>query len=122
MFVYDVTKEETADFIPESIKYYRKLKGKNFHMLLLGNKTDIVSEENIKKVEAFAKKLAENNKIQFLGISCKKGTNIDEAANHLVKVVMVKQETLKANKIEEPKFVIKEDTQDNDGCCGFLCK
>ena len=125
IFLYDVTQEETANFIPQSIKHFRKLKGKSFPMLLLGNKIDKVTEESNEKVRDFGLNLARKNGIQFLEISCKSGKNTDNAANLLIKAALMKQQELKDKRIEETKLVInedKQDIQDKDGCCGFFCK
>ena len=84
--MYDITSKKTFDAIPEWIKSILDVKGENFPMILIGNKSDKEEERQIQKEEG--EKEAQKNNLSFYETSNKDGSNVEEAVMDLVKKVL----------------------------------
>ena len=107
ILVYDITQEESIDYISDLIDDLREKKGKNFPMILLGNKVDNEKERCVD--EEFGINFANKNYIDFFEISCEKGTNLDIAVDTIF------------NKILKVLELDKSDDKKDDSCCCDCC-
>ena len=87
IIMYDITNKSTFDSIPEILKTIEEEKGKDFPMILIGNKIDLENEREIKKEEA--EELAEKYGMEFFEISNKEGINIEKAGLVILKLMKV---------------------------------
>ena len=117
MFVYDITNQESIDGISDMIKYFQDEKGKNFPMILLGNKIDEINYRQIFKEDG--EKLAEENSIKFYEISCKKDIKIDAALIYIVKKITNK--SAKEKMEEKMKKEGRSDKNANLNGCHNAC-
>ena len=86
LLMYDITSTKTFDAIPEWIKSILDVKGENFPMILIGNKSDKEEERQVQKEEG--EKEAQKNNLSFYETSNKDGSNVEEAINDLIKKVL----------------------------------
>ena len=86
ILMYDITDKSSFDAITEWIKSIHDLKGKNFPVILLGNKIDLEDGRVISQEEG--KKLADEYKIEFFETSNIDGTNINEAGLAIVNKIL----------------------------------
>ena len=107
ILVYDITQTDSIDYISDLIEDLREKNGKNFPMILLGNKSDNEEERCIEK--EFGKTFANKNYIDFFEISCEKGTNLDIAVDTIF------------NKILKVLELDKSDDKKDDSCCCDCC-
>ena len=107
ILVYDITQTDSIDYISDLIEDLKEKNGKNFPMILLGNKADNEKERNIE--EKFGKNFADKNYIDFFEISCKEGTNLDIAVDTIF------------NKILKELGWDKNDDKKDDSCCCDCC-
>ena len=117
IFIYDTTEVESADNISESIKYFKKEKGEDFPMILLGNKIDKIDEKRKNAIQNFGEDLAKNNGITFFEISCKEGKNVKNAAEFLVKKILEKEKNSKIKEKEQMFNINNIKIKKEDGCC-----
>ena len=117
IFIYDTTEVESADNISESIKYFKKEKGEDFPMILLGNKIDKIDEKRKNAIQNFGEDLAKNNGITFFEISCKEGKNVKNAAEFLVKKILEKEKNSKIKEKEQMFNINIIKIKKEDGCC-----
>ena len=82
IIMYDITDILSFDSIREIIESINEEKGKDFPMILIGNKIDLEIERLIKKEEA--EELAEKYGMEFFEISNKEGINIEKAGLSIV--------------------------------------
>ena len=123
IFLYDITNKNSFDIISEYIKIFQDKKGKNFPMILLGNKIDKKEERKISK-EA-GEGLAKDKGINFSEISVKEGTNVDEAVDSLINQIFETNPKLKDNienapMLNENKKGDKKDNSDPCPCCSIF--
>ena len=90
IIMYDITNEKSFESIEEWISNVKELKGKNFPMILLGNKIDkenerIISTEN-------GKNLANEYQIDFFETSNKTCINIQESITILINKILERRE------------------------------
>ena len=107
MLVYDITQIDSIVYISDLIYYLREKNGKNFPMILLGNKVDNEKERCVD--EEFGKNFADENYIDFFEISCEEGTNLDIAVDTIF------------NKILKVLELDKSDDKKDDSCCCDCC-
>ena len=125
MFVYDITIKASKVCISDWIRLFRDTRGKDFPMILLGNKVDLI--EGIKRdlEEDEGKEFAEENKIDFFVTSCKDGTNINDAVDSIFNKILEEKEKEKANYLEESELDMdkkddnRDDNRNNSFCCDF---
>ena len=97
LLMYDITNRESFDSISNWMKNIIDIKGKNFPIILLGNKTDLVEKREVSSEEG--ENLAKQFGIKFFEISNKFGTNVEEAGLELINQVVEKQNNL--NELEK---------------------
>ena len=125
MFVYDITFEASRVDISDWIQSFRETRRKDFPMILLGNKVDLI--EGIKRdfEEEDGKKFAKENEIDFFVTSCKDGTNINDAVDSIINKILEEKEKEKANYLEESELDMdkkddnRDDNRNNSFCCDF---
>ena len=126
IIMYDITNKSTFDSIPEILKTIEEEKGKDFPMILIGNKIDLENERLIKKEEA--EELAEKYGMEFFEISNKEGINIEKAGLSIVNKILEKRqddsniETNESSRPSDGSYHSKYSNIDNDGsnrnhCC-----
>ena len=126
IIMYDITNKSTFDSIPEILKTIEEEKGKDFPMILIGNKIDLEIERLIKKEEA--EELAEKYGMEFFEISNKEGIKIEKAGLSIVKKILEKRqddsniETNESSRPSEGSYNSKYSNIDNDAsnrgrCC-----
>ena len=126
IIMYDITNKSTFDSIPEILKTIEEEKGKDFPMILIGNKMDLENEREIKKEEA--EELAEKYGMEFFEISNKEGINIEKAGLSIVNKILEKRkddsniETNESSRSSKTSYHSKYSNIDNDGinrsnCC-----
>ena len=126
IIIYDITNKSSFDSIPEILKTIEEEKGKDFPMILIGNKIDLENERLIKKEEA--EELAEKYGMEFFEISNKEGINIEKAGLSIVKKILEKRqddsniETNESSRPSDGSYHSKYSNIDNDGsnrnhCC-----
>jgi small GTP-binding protein len=126
IIMYDITNKSTFDSIREIIESINEEKGKDFPMILIGNKIDLENEREIKKEEA--EELAEKYGMEFFEISNKEGINIEKAGLSIVKKILEKRqddsniETNESSRPSDGSYHSKYSNIDNDGsnrnhCC-----
>ena len=123
IFLYDIANQNSFDIISEYIKIFQDKKGKNFPMILLGNKIDKKEEREISK-EA-GEELAKTKGINFSEISVKEGTNVNKAVNSLIDQIFETNPKLKDNienapMLNENKKGDKKDNSDPCPCCSIF--
>ena len=91
-------------------------------MILLGNKID--KEEGKKVFKETGEKLAEEKEVKFYEVSCKDGTNVNEAINALIDLILETRSERKAEIVNEnigndQKLIENKNEQKKDktGCC-----
>ena len=126
IIMYDITDILSFDSIREIIESINEEKGKDFPMILIGNKIDLEIERLIKKEEA--EELAEKYGMEFFEISNKEGINIEKAGLSIVKKILEKRqddsniETNESSRPSDGSYHSKYSNIDNDGsnrnhCC-----
>ena len=122
IFVYDTTDQQSFDDISNYIEFIQEKKGKKFNMILLGNKID--EEEGKKVFKETGEKLAEEKEVKFYEVSCKDGTNVNEAINALIDLILETRSERKAEIVNEnigndQKLIENKNEQKKDktGCC-----
>ena len=126
IIMYDITDILSFDSIREIIESINEEKGKDFPMILIGNKIDLEIERLIKKEEA--EELAEKYGMEFFEISNKEGIKIEKAGLSIVKKILEKRqddsniETNESSRPSDGSYHSKYSNIDNDGsnrnhCC-----
>ena len=84
--MYDITDKKSFEAISTWMKNIIDLKGKDFPVILIGNKIDLVDIREVSTEDG--ENSAKQYGIQFYEISNKFGTNIEEACSGLIKLVV----------------------------------
>ena len=124
IFLYDITNKNSFDKISKYIEIFQDKKGKNFPMILLGNKIDKEEEERKISKEA-GEELAKTKGINFSEISVKEGTNVNKAVNSLIDQIFETNPKLKDNienapMLNENQKGDKKDNSDPCPCCSIF--
>ena len=124
IFLYDITNKNSFDKISKYIEIFQDKKGKNFPMILLGNKIDKEEEERKISKEA-GEELAKTKGINFSEISVKEGTNVNKAVNSLINQIFETNPKLKDNienapMLNENQKGDKKDNSDPCPCCSIF--
>ena len=109
ILIYDITKKETFNAIPMWIESIRELKGNDFPIILIGNKSDLEEEREVETEKG--KKLAEEYGFSFFETSSKEGTNVHESILELALKIVGQKE--KEEKSEEGKKRDKGKKKEN---------
>ena len=117
LIVYAVNDRTSFEKIEEWLKEVEEKKNTNnkVPLVLIGNKIDLENERVVSKEEG--EKLAEKYNIEFFECSAKKGINVNEAFQYLVKMVFYVYE--KEFNSNEQSFIDIED--DNFGKSNVCC-
>ena len=99
IIMYDISDRRTFDNIGKWLENIKETKGENFPMIIVGNKCDLTEEREISKEEG--EKLAKDNGISFIEISCKEGINIEESVQMLVLNIMQRRKQKGLKEIED---------------------
>ena len=86
ILMYDVTDKKSFDAISNWMKNVIDIKGKDFPVMLVGNKIDLVDHREVSTEEG--ENSAKQYGIQFFEISNKFGTNVEEAGLELINQIV----------------------------------
>ena len=121
IFMYDVTKQESFDSIPEWIETVKENnKNDGLQMILIGNKIDLENERKISKEQG--REFAEKNAMDFFEVSTKTGENVNEAMLFIIKKALGKPNDFSGEIIMDEKNINqkKNNNQKKKGCCNCL--
>ena len=107
LLIYDITEQESFNSISNWMKDIEEVKGKNFPVVLIGNKADLENARIIKKEEG--EELAKKYGKPFFETSCKNGNNIQEASIKIINIIIKKRKNKKELR-EEYKFEYIKDS------------
>ena len=109
ILIYDITNEFSYETINTWMENIYQVKGKDFPVILIGNKCDAVRERVVIKEKG--EQLAKQYNISFFETSNKMGTNIEEAGLKLINKIIENnkrdaQESIKLRKsrLKKKKF------------------
>ena len=102
LLMYDLTKRNTFEAISSWMDDIKKHKGEDFHIVLVGNKSDIEKREVTKEE---GEELAKKYNISFFETSNKTGQNVEESSMELINKII--------EKFERDKLLGKEDDNYN---------
>ena len=86
LLMYDITDDTSFKEISNWIESVNEAKGKDFPILLIGNKVDLEEKRKVSKEEGEEK--AKKNGYLFMEASCKDNINIEESVNALLSKVI----------------------------------
>ena len=92
VLMYDITNKSSFDSISNWMENVIAIKGNNFPVILVGNKTDLVDEREVSTEEG--EQLAKKFGVKLFEISNKSGTNVEEAGLELVNQVVERNNNL----------------------------
>ena len=121
VLVYAVNEKKTFNNIQSCVDDVKANTGKNTKFLLVGNKLDLEEERNVSTEEA--KTYAAENGMEFIEVSAKDGTNINDMFKYSIEKLlndMEKEENnfsekTEAENIEFNNTKIKNSQNDNNG-------
>ena len=116
IFVYDVTDKKSFDVISNWMKNVIDIKGKDFPVMLVGNKIDLVDHREVSTEEG--ENSAKQYGIQFFEISNKFGTNVEEACSGLINLVVDTNSNIKDGKSKGSSLKVnkKNKNQEKNDC------
>ncbi|MBN1802781.1 MAG: GTP-binding protein [Candidatus Lokiarchaeota archaeon] len=85
LIVFDVTKNETFDKVPEWLASFKEARGEQ-PLLLVGNKTDLTN--SVKIGESETAEFAQKNNMDYMLTSAKSGENVEKAFLELIKSIL----------------------------------
>ena len=86
LVVYDITSRKTFNNVQEWIKQCKKYGAKTEMIVLIGNKTDLENEREVKKEEG--EEFAEKNEMRFFETSALNGSNIQNIFQDTAKIIL----------------------------------
>ena len=86
LLMFDITEEESFKTISKWVESVNQVKGKDFPIIMIGNKCDLEEKRKIKKEDG--EKKAESFGFHYFETSNKTGINIEEPVNYLVSKVL----------------------------------
>ena len=101
--MYDITNQKSYDDISRWMNSIIEHKGKDFPMVLLGNKCDLENGRIISTEEGYD--LAKKYNLKFFETSNKLGTNINDAGLELINQIIDKN---------KEKFIYEENNNENE--------
>ena len=120
VLMYDITKKKTFDDISVWMKSIKEIKDDNFPIILIGNKSDLEEQRQVKKEDG--EEIAKKYNIDFYETSNKDGINIEESCMDLInKVIIYKDNLKKQNEIRNEGLSLSDKRINKDkkssGCC-----
>ena len=109
LLMYDITSMKSFESISEWIKSILTIKGEDFPIMLIGNKSDL--EENREVDKEDGENEAKQNNLHFYETSNKTGNNVKEAVMDLVKLIV---EQNKKKKSENENNVKNNNVNNNN--------
>ena len=116
ILMYDVTDKKSFDAISNWMKNVIDIKGKDFPVMLVGNKIDLVDHREVSTEEG--ENSAKQYGIQFFEISNKFGTNVEEACSGLINLVVDTNSNIKDGKSKGSSLKVnkKNKNQEKNDC------
>jgi len=111
ILMYDVTDKKSFEAISTWMKNAIDIKGKDFPVMLVGNKIDLVDRREVSTEEG--ENTASQYGIQFFEISNKFGTNVEEACSGLINLVVEKNSNEKDGKSKGSAIKINKKNNKN---------
>jgi small GTP-binding protein len=99
ILMYDITNRESFDTISKWRNDILDIKEKDFPVILVGNKTDLEDQRQVKREEG--ENIAKEFKFKFFEVSNKDGTNVEESSRELIDLVLCKDSDVTKPKNEE---------------------
>ena len=113
ILMYDITKRETYEDIPEWMENIKENKGLEYPILLIGNKCDLEEKREISKEEG--ETLSKKYNLSFFETSNKEGINVQEVGMELIKRIINRKEIHKEKEATENNNIIelKKENHEN---------
>ena len=119
LLIYDVTNRDSFKNLESWLIEIEKNASENVLKILIGNKNDLVDDKEIKTEEGQA--FANRNGMQFIETSAKENTNVTEAFECLVKLMMEFNSEKKAPTTKSDKKALSasagKDLKTKKKCC-----
>ena len=121
LLMYDVTNRKSFESISGWMQSILSEKGKDFPLILIGNKIDLENERVVKKEEG--EKLAKDYEVSFMETSNQTGQNIQESVIALVSKIheIKKKETKEETEIYNSSYKLQTKKHKNEKkknkCC-----
>ena len=119
LLIYDVTNRDSFKNLESWLIEIEKNASENVLKILIGNKNDLVDDKEIKTEEGQA--FANRNGMQFIETSAKENTNVTEAFECLVKLMMEFNSEKKAPTTKNDKKALSasagKDLKTKKKCC-----
>ena len=106
LLMYDITDKKSFESISNWIESIKEVKGDDFPIVLIGNKSDLIEQRVIKTEEG--QKEADNNGFLFFETSSKDSINVEESVDAIVKKIIGKTNKQKENNIKLQKKKVEE--------------
>ncbi|KAJ5070973.1 ras and ef-hand domain-containing protein [Anaeramoeba ignava] len=113
MVVYDITNKDTFDQIKLWFQEIKKNAPENVVNILVGNKTDLAQQRVVSYEDG--QKLAKQFKCDFLEVSAKSNSNVQESFHLLAEQTLQNFNKKKTKNRKGLKF--NKDTPDKKSCC-----
>ena len=91
ILMFDLTKPSSFEHLPIWINEIREILGNEISILVVGNKSDLVSNRRV-AIDSINNLLKKYNISMYFEISVKFGTNIDKAFKKLLQAILEKKE------------------------------
>ena len=118
ILMYDITNKTSFESIPNWIKSIEDEKGKDFPLIILGNKIDKNEERVISEEEGI--KLANEYGIEFYEISNKENINVNESGMALINKILLRQKEdsdYNSSRTSHKLHRMRTGEQDNSSKC-----
>ena len=112
ILMYDVTNKTSFESISIWMKNAIDIKGKDFPVILIGNKIDLVDTREVSTEDG--ENAAKKYGINFYEISNKIGTNVEEACLHLINLIIYQHSNKKDN-VSKKNIKINKSNNKNAG-------
>jgi len=99
LLIYDIANKDSFNSIAKWMESIEEISSSNIVVILIGNKSDLEDERQVKKEEG--ERAAKEYNIPFYETSCKTGINIDEVFIRITKEILNKKGNIDINKKSE---------------------
>ncbi|CAF1329656.1 unnamed protein product [Rotaria magnacalcarata] len=118
LVVYDITNADSLSQAKKWVKELRTANGIDMIIGLAGNKADLATTVNKRKVDAReVAEYADDNQLIFMETSAKRGDNVSEIFMNVARQVAMKQPTNTLNKPQGAFPPTKPKPKGNSSCC-----